>query len=242
MSLYVTQSVIDPDTDLHTAVANNDVELLASILLSNLAEQISGDGPRVPAVMALSSNTAVVMGCDAEDQETKLNEFRQAGRDVVSIIQGMYGEQIQMLALYCCVHIEPEGDDTDLRPRNNPHSRDGVLAIIWDVQPMLEAKDFGEHLDMMVNQGLAYPRLWMSHCHEGLLVRAVHTGETMKPTSKSGENEDGVTYWDSSLWSEFVIGSSALFPVIPDHNNAGSGGDSFDDATAQLAELMAKQD
>ena len=186
--------------------------------------------------------TAVVIGSDADDQTEKLNDFRQAGRNVVEINQGMYGEQIEMIALYCCIHIPPDDDETELRPRDNPHARDGVLAIVWDVKPMLEAKSFAEHLDMMVNQGLAYPRLWMSHCHEGLLVRAVQTGETMKPTSKSDENEDGVTYWDSSLWSEFVIGSSALFPVIPDHNNAGSGGDSFDDATAQLAELMAKQD
>lgn len=242
MILYTTQAQLDSDTDLGRAVANNDVELLANILLSNLANEIGSDKPRLPAVIALSSNTAVVMGCDAEDQETKLNEFRQAGRDVVSIIQGMYGEQITTLALYTCVHIEPEGDDTELRPRDNPHSRDGCLAILWDLKPLLKAKDFGEHLHLMIEEGCGFPRLWLSHCHEGLLVKAVHTGEVMKPTSKSDENEDGVTYWDSSLWSEFVIGSSALFPVIPDHNNAGSAGDSFDDATAQLAELMAKQD
>ena len=80
MSLYTTQSVLDPDTDLHRAIAGDDVELLATILLSNLAHEIGSDGPRLPAVMALSNNTAVVIGSDAVDQSEKLNDFRQAGR------------------------------------------------------------------------------------------------------------------------------------------------------------------
>ena len=187
MSLYTTQAQIHPDTDLGRAVANDDIELLANILLSNLANEIASDGPRVPAVMALSSNTAVVIGSDAVDQSEKLNEFRQAGRDVVSIIQGMYGEQIEMLCLYCCVHIPPADDDTTLRPRDNPHARDGVLAIVWDLKPLLKAKDFAEHLDLMLNKGQAYPRLWLSECHEGLITKAVHDGAVMKPTSKSDE-------------------------------------------------------
>ena len=41
------------------------------------------------------------------------------------------------------------------------------------------------------------------------------------------------------MWNELVIGSSALFPVIPDTNTPGSGGDSFADAKQKLAELMA---
>ena len=129
-----------------------------------------------------------------------------------------------MLALYCCIHIPPDDADCkELRPRDNPHSRDGVLAIVWDVQPMLEVKSFAEHLDMMVNQGLGIPACGCRTATKACWCVPAHRPDH-EAHSKSNENEDGVTYWVVALVG-VCHRQQRLFPVILDHNNAGSGGD-----------------